>query len=158
MTFLETLEESVSVLKVNRMRTLLSILGIVIGIGSVIALMTLGEATQRSITDRIQSLGANLLTIRPGSQQQGFLKMNSTENTSLKFDDALAIQESPRITTVSDVSAEYSSRSQVSFERNNTNVQVTGVSGNYFEIRNISIEIGSSFGPSASDNYEKVAV
>jgi len=73
---IELFEESVTVLKTNRLRTGLSALGIIIGIGSVIALMTLGEASQKSITQRIQSLGANLLTVSPGSQEtiHGFLK------------------------------------------------------------------------------------
>jgi len=70
MKLIELFEESVTVLKTNRLRTGLSALGIIIGIGSVIALMTLGEASQKSITQRIQSLGANLLTVSPGSQEQ----------------------------------------------------------------------------------------
>lgn len=158
MTFIETFEESVSVLRVNRMRTLLSILGIVIGIGSVIALMALGEASQKSVTQRIQSLGSNLLIIRPGSQQQGFLRSAPSQNTTLTYKDVQDIKSSKRITTISDVSAEYSSRFQVAYERNNTNVQVVGVTANYFQVRNIEVETGRVFETADIDNFEKVAI
>ena len=85
MQLIELLEESISVLKTNRLRTGLSALGIIIGIGSVIALMTLGQASQQSVTQRIQSLGANLLTISPGSQEKFlvFLRFSSSGGTTL---------------------------------------------------------------------------
>src|SRR3989339_899778 len=109
MRIVELIEESISVLKSNRMRTALSMLGIVIGIGSVIALMTLGQASQQSVKARIQSLGSNLLIIRPGNQQQGFIR-GANNITTLTFDDAKAILESKRLDTVKTVAAEYSGR------------------------------------------------
>jgi putative ABC transport system permease protein len=158
MNLIEIIEESISVLRTNKLRTALSALGIIIGIGSVIALMTLGQASQLSVRQRIQSLGSNLLTIRPGNQQQGFLRGSNSSNKTLKLSDAEAIIQSNRVTTVDSVASEYSSRIQVSYERNNTNVQVSGVTENYFKIRNIEIDLGNSISLTDNINVSKVAV
>jgi putative ABC transport system permease protein len=157
MKLTEVFEESILVLKTNKMRTGLSILGIIIGIGSVITLMTLGQASQESVKQRIQSLGSNLLIIRPGSQQEGFLRGESTRST-LTYDDAQNIIESQRITTVGSIATEYSARAQVSFERNNTNIQVTGIAGDYFKLRNVEVSLGSEITNEANVNLEKVVI
>jgi putative ABC transport system permease protein len=158
MKLLEILEESISVLRNNGMRTALSVLGIIIGIGSVITLMTLGQASQESVKERIQSLGSNLLIIRPGAQRSGFLRASASGGTTLKYSDAIAIESSQRINTIKGVAAEYSSRTQVAYERNNSNVSVTGVTGKYFDIRNITLTLGSAITDQNNDNMEKVAV
>lgn len=158
MHFIEIIEESVSVLKTNKMRTALSALGIIIGIGSVIALMTLGSASQESVKQRIQSLGSNLLTVRPGVQEQGFLRGQGSDIKTLKLSDAKALAESDRITTIDTVASEYSSRKQVSYERNNSNVQVSGVTEDYFKIRNIELGFGDFFTDEDSQNTRKIAV
>lgn len=108
-------------LAANRMRTGLAILGIVIGIGSVIALISMGESSKRAVQDQIQSIGSNLLTISPTSQTSSGVRTSSSV-TTLTYDDAKAILNSAKITTVADVSAEYSSRSQVIAGGNNTNI------------------------------------
>ena len=144
MQLIELLEESISVLKTNRLRTGLSALGIIIGIGSVIALMTLGQASQQSVTQRIQSLGANLLTISPGSQEtfHGFLRSSSSGGTTLSHEDAKALAKSQRITTIDKVAAVYTSNAQVSYGANNDSIQITGVTEHYFELRNIKLVSG----------------
>jgi putative ABC transport system permease protein len=158
MNYKDTLEESVLVLKTNKMRTTLSILGIIIGIGSVIALMSLGQASKQSIKSRIQSLGANLLIIRPGNQQEGFLRGNSTASKFLKTTDTNNIKNSNRITTVSRVAGEYSSRAQVAYDKNNSNVSVTGVTQDYFSLRNIELAYGTGFTDQDSLDLKKYAV
>ncbi len=144
MQFTELIEESINVLKTNRLRTGLSALGIIIGIASVIALMTLGQASQKSITQRIQSLGANLLTVSPGSQERvhGFLRTSNNGGTTLTYDDAMAIQESQRTTTIGKVAAVYTSNAQISYGSNNDSMQITGVTENYFELRNVDLLSG----------------
>lgn len=143
MQLIELFEESVSVLSTNRLRTGLSALGIIIGIGSVIALMTLGQASQQSVTQNIQSLGANLLTISPGSQQSfGFIRNSNNGVTTLTNDDAKAIAESQRLSTVDKVAAAYAANSQVSYGSNNDNIQIEGVTEEYFELRNIELLLG----------------
>ena len=67
----EQIIDSVVMLKLNKMRTSLAMLGIIIGIGSVIALMSIGQSSQKAVQDRIQSLGSNLLTISPNAQRNG---------------------------------------------------------------------------------------
>jgi putative ABC transport system permease protein len=142
MNISEIVEEALNTLRVNKMRTVLAILGIVIGIGSVIALISLGQASQASITNQIESLGSNLLTISPGSTQSGNVRGASGGGTTLTYDDAKAIQTSSKITTVAKVSAEVSKRSQIITGKSNTNTQVYGVTPVYSEIKKIEIANG----------------
>lgn len=141
--FIETFTESLSTLTLNKMRTGLAVLGIVIGIGSVIALVSLGEATQQSIQNQIQSLGSNLLTVIPGSQQSGGVRGAAGGATTLTADDAKAIRISTEITTIKNVSPEVSRRTQLTAGRNNSNVQVIGVEPAYADVHKVSIESGS---------------
>ena len=97
MDIAELIRESFSTLTVNKLRTCLAILGIVIGIGSVIALVSLGQASQKAIQDQIQSLGANLLTVMPGSQRSGAVRSASGSNTTLTLEDAKALVMDPAI-------------------------------------------------------------
>ncbi len=158
MGLIETFEESLDVLKSNKMRTALSILGIIIGIGSVITLMTLGQASQENIKKQIQSLGTNLLTIRPGSQSEGFIRQNSTNSTTLKNSDYEAIKTSDRITTINSVGAEYDGRAQVTNGKNNSNVQIAGVTPEVFTLRNVQINLGSLLTDQDDAIKNKVAV
>lgn len=158
MNLLEIIEESISVLRTNKLRTALSALGIIIGIGSVITLMTLGAASQSQIQSQIQNLGSNLLTIRSGNRQQGFLRSANSGGTTLKNSDSKAILEDKRVTTISKIASDYSSRAQISYDRNNTNVQITGIQGDYFSIRNIQLEIGSEITESDNEALSKVVV
>ena len=158
MNLFEIFEESIVVLRTNKLRTGLSVLGIIIGIGSVISLVSLGTASQQSVKERIQSLGSNLLIIRPGSSQQGFLRGSGGDSSGLTYEDSVAIAESPRFTSINKVAADYTSQSQVSYGSENTNTSITGVTGNYFEINNIQVEHG--IGITEDDNIfnNKVAV
>src|SRR5438309_1968917 len=106
MEYGEIINESIGTLTVNKLRTGLATLGIVIGIGSVIALISLGQATQQSVQNAIQSLGANLLTVQPGGQTAGAVRGALGGGTSLTLDDANAIKTSSQITTIQSVSPE----------------------------------------------------
>src|SRR4030067_592910 len=114
-------------LAVNKMRTSLAILGIVIGIGSVIALVSMGEASKKAVQSQIQSIGSNLLTISPGFTSSGGVRGAFGGATTLTNEDAQAIKISSQITTIKNVSPEYSSRAQVVVGRNNTNTQIVGI-------------------------------
>ena len=143
MDILETLQESISTLTVNKLRTGLAVLGIVIGIGSVIALVSLGQATQQSIQNQIQSLGSNLLTVMPGSQAQGAIRGAAGGATTLTNDDANAIKTSPQITTIKSVSPEVSGRTQITAGRNNTNIQIIGATSAYPDVHKVTVESGN---------------
>lgn len=158
MNILELFNEGIEVLKTNKLRTTLSALGIIIGIGSVITLMTLGKAAQQNTIQRITELGANMLTIRPGSDSSGFINESRGSASTLTYDDALAIANSDRITTIDKVAADYTGNAQVSYERNNENVSINGITPDLFSIRNISIEYGSGITQSDVELLNKVAV
>ncbi len=139
---IELFLESIGTLTINKLRTGLAILGIVIGIGSVIALVSLGQASQEAIQSRIQSLGANLLTVSPGSQTSGGVRGAAGGDTTLTNADAAAIQTSPQVTTVQTVSPEVDSRAQVAAGANNSNVRVNGVVAAYADVHKITMNSG----------------
>ncbi len=139
----ELIFESLQTLTLNKLRTGLAILGIVIGIGSVIALVSLGQASQQTIQSQIQSLGANLLTVSPGSQTRGGVRGAAGGDTTLTNADAVAIATSAHVTTVSAVSPEVDGREQISVGRNNSNVRVNGVTAAYATVHKITIDTGA---------------
>ncbi len=155
---IELLLESINTLTINKLRTGLAVLGIVIGIGSVIALVSLGQATQQSIQDQIQSLGANLLTVSPSAQQNGAVRGAIGGGTSLTLDDAKAIQTSTQITTVKTVSPEVQRRIQVTTGANNTNTQVIGATPVYADVHKVVIANGNFITQRDIDGVTKVAV
>lgn len=130
-------------LTVNKMRTGLAILGIVIGIGSVIALVSMGESSKKAVQSQIQSIGSNLLTVSPGFQSSGSVRGAMGGGTTLTYEDAEAIRNSSETTAIKNVSPEYSSRAQVVAGRNNTNTQIIGVEPVYVEVRKIILSSGS---------------
>ncbi len=158
MEYQELIIEGFQTLTNNKMRTGLAILGIVIGIGSVIALVSLGQATQQSIQTQIQSLGANLLTVIPGGQQSGAVRGAAGGSNTLTLDDAKAIQSSPQVTTVKSVSPEYSRRAQVTTGKNNTNTQVVGAVPVYADVHKVTVSAGSFITQRDVDSMAKVAV
>jgi putative ABC transport system permease protein len=154
----ELLTESLSTLTLNKVRTGLAMLGVVIGIGSVIALVSLGQASQKSIETQIKALGSNLLTISPGAQMTEGVRGAPGGLRTLTNEDAEAIVASDQVTTITAVSPEYSSRAQVVAGRNNTNTQVVGITPEYFEVRNIAVSTGTSITDRHVDARSKVAV
>ena len=139
----EIIQESFMTLVLNKLRTGLAVLGIIIGIGSVIALVSLGQASQQAVQQQIQSLGSNLLTVLPGSQTAGQVRGAAGGATTLTNEDATAIQTSPQVTDIAYVAPEYSSRTQVVAGANNTNTQVIGVTGSYGSVTNTTVAEGS---------------
>jgi len=158
MDFTETLSTCLEALILNKTRTALAVLGIVIGVGAVIALMTLGEGSQKAVSSQIESLGSNLLSVSPGAQRVGEIRGQMGSQESLTYDDAKAIASSSQITTVAAVSAELDQRGQVVAGRNNTNTRVTGVLPTYAEIRKIEMESGTFISEHDIEGQTKVAV
>lgn len=154
----ELILECLSTLTLNKMRTGLAVLGIVIGIGSVIALVSLGQATQQVIQTQIQSLGSNLLTIQPGSQRNGGVRGAGGGGTTLTYEDAKALQTTSTITTIKSVSPEVSRRSQVTTGGTNTNTQILGVTPVYLEVHNVQLDNGAFITQRDVESLSKVAV
>lgn len=155
---LEQIKESLATLTLNKTRTGLAILGIVIGIGSVIALVSLGQATQASISQQIQSLGANLLTVQPGAVSQGGVRGGMGGRTTLTYEDAKAVLSSGQVTTVQNVSPELSRRSQVVTGSSNTNTQIIGVEPTYATVHKVNMTSGNFVTERDVENMSKVAV
>lgn len=158
MDYLELIIESISTLTINKMRTALAMLGIVIGIASVIALLSLGQATQASIRQQIQSLGANLLTVMPGALRTGTVRGAAGGITTLTNEDAQAIVTSKEITTVKNVSPEVSRRAQVTTGSNNTNTQVIGVEPIYAQVHKVNLSEGNFISQNDVNAMANVAV
>ena len=158
MDYKEVVDEAFRTLSINKLRTGLAMLGIIIGIGSVIALVSLGQSSQAAVTNQIESLGANLLTISPGSQRGGFVQGGAGSATTLTLEDAQAIASSPSVTDVSAVSAEYSRRAQVTAGSNNTNTSITGVMAVYATIHKVSVSEGQFISDSDDARQAKLAV
>lgn len=156
--FLETFLESFNTLTLNKLRTGLAMLGIIIGIGSVIALLSLGQATQKQIENQIQSLGANLLTVSPGSQSSGAVRGAQGGGTSLTLLDAKAIEENPSITSIINVSPELQSRAQVTTGKSNSNVQIIGATPKYLSVHKLEVSQGAFISESQVNSLSKVAV
>lgn len=155
---METFLESFGTLTLNKLRTGLAMLGIVIGIGSVIALISLGQATQQQVQSQIQALGANLLTVSPSAPVTGGVRGAAGGGTSLTLSDAKSISSDPSITSISEVSPEVSQRAQVVTGGNNANVQVIGATPTYTQVHELQISQGSFISQSDVQNMTKVAV
>jgi len=158
MEYTEIIEEAGVTLTVNKLRTGLAMLGIIIGIGSVIALVSLGQSSQAAVSNQIESLGANILTISPGSTRGGFIQGGAGSATTLTLEDAQAIVSSPSVTDVANVSPEYSRRAQVTAAGKNTNTSITGVTAIYSTIHKVSVAEGQFISDSDNARQAKVAV
>ena len=151
-------EETFAALSANKARSGLTILGIVIGIGSVIALVSIGQGATNSIQSNIQSLGSNLLIITPGAQRmQGFGASSGRGGAkTLTQDDANSIIS--QVQNVSAVASEVSGRYQITAKGTNTNTTVNGVTSSYPAIRNLQIADGSFISDQHNESAAKVAV
>lgn len=139
----DLISEAVIAVGANKGRVGLTILGITIGIASVIAMLAIGAGAQASIEESVQSLGSNLLTVVPGSQQGfgGGPNQGRGSATSLTIDDAEAIAES--VERITAVSPEAAGNFQLVASGTNTNTSVIGTTAAYIETRNYQVALGS---------------
>ena len=140
----------------NKMRSLLTMLGIIIGVGSVITMVALGEGSQKDIEGDVASLGTNLLMVRPGSMQTGGVRGGAGTRPSLSMNDVKRLKKNS--TLLRWVSAEVRANGQIIAGNNNWNTTVTGVAPEYLSIRNYQIASGSFFTERESKTRAKVAV
>lgn len=154
----DLLKETYNAVTSNKARSGLTMLGIVIGIGSVIAMVSIGQGAQSSITSSIESIGSNLIMIIPGAQKGGFSPANSGRGSAqtLTLADAEAISE--QVDGVAAISPELSRRYQVIQKNSNTNTLVVGASAQYPRVRNLTVDQGSFFSEAQSKSFAKVAV
>lgn len=142
----------------NKIRSGLTMLGIVIGISSVIAMLAVGQGSQQQIQNNIQSIGSNLLMVSPGAQRGVGASVSAGRGSAqtLTNDDVLAVQSS--VPGVGAVAPELSKRLQVAAAGANTNTSVDGTWPGYPTVRNVTMELGNFFTDTDVTNRSKVAV
>lgn len=157
MRITDVLSETYSAITANKARTVLTILGIVIGIASVIAMIAIGQGSQKSIESNIQSLGSNLILVMPGAQRGVGAQVSQGRGTA----QTLTLEDADAISTGSSAKAvdpELSGRYQVTARGTNTNTSVVGTNDMYPEVRNIELSDGSFMTSAQVKTRAKVAV
>lgn len=152
-------QETFSAITVNKVRSGLTILGIVIGIGSVIAMISIGQGAQGSIEASIQSIGSNLILVMPGAQRGiggGGVSTGRGSAVTLTQADADAIKKD--ITQAKAIAPEISRRYQITAAGKNTNTQVVGTVADYPIVRNVQVDVGSFISDQNVTSMSKVAV
>ena len=139
----------------NKTRTLLTMLGIIIGVGSVITMLAIGEGSKKSIKENISKMGTNMLNIRPGAGMFGGVR-NNTDMQSLKMTDYLALRN--EATLLKYITPVVSGNGQAIVGANNWPTSIYGVNTEYLPIREWAVEEGAMFGQDEIDNLSKVAV
>jgi putative ABC transport system permease protein len=152
----EIIRVALGALRANKLRSLLTMLGIVIGVAAVIAVVALGTGAQTAVKDRISSLGTTLLTVIPG-QQRG-MGVTFDQTMKLTMDDAKALDDPARAPSLTAVQPEMNSRLQVQYQSLNTNTSIVGTTANYLEVRKYELAAGRMFTRAEDEGRQRVAV
>src|SRR5688572_24570125 len=155
MLFGEILAVALGALRANKLRSMLTMLGIVIGVAAVIAMVALGTGAQSAVKDRIAALGTTLLTVTPG-QQRGMGVVIQDQQVRLTMKDAKALEE--RGENILAVQPEMSRSLQITWQNKNTNLQIVGTTSNYPEVRKFEIAGGRMFTAHEDQAMQRVAV
>ncbi len=158
MTLKDTLEETYAALSANKVRSGLTVLGIVIGISSVIALVSIGQGAQSSVSASIQSIGSNLLIVMPGSQRGPGFQASAGRGSAKTLTQGDADAIASTVSSVQSVASEITGRYQVTAAGTNTNTTVDGVSSSYPQVRNVQVDEGSFISDEQNQSLAKVAV
>ena len=155
MLFGEVLSVALGALRANKLRSMLTMLGIVIGVAAVIAMVALGTGAQSAVKDRIASLGTTLLTVNPG-QQRGMGVAIQDQQVKLTMDDADALEA--RGEHFTSVQPEMARNQQVTYLNKNTNVSIVGTTPNYLEVRKYKLAAGRMFTLAETQAMSRIAV
>jgi putative ABC transport system permease protein len=139
----EVMRTSLQALSANKMRTVLTMLGIVIGVAAVICTVAIGEGASQQVQEQISSMGTNMIFIMAGSVNRGGVHMGSQATKTLTAEDAKSIKR--EIPLIREVSPGIWSHGQVVYQGQNWATSVQGVGPEYFRIRNWSVVRGSEF-------------
>jgi len=155
MRLTEIIAVALSALRVNKLRSLLTMLGIVIGVGAVIAVVALGRGAQQAVNERISSLGTTMLTVIPGQVFTGGVA-SSSDRAKLYVEDATALAQ--RGTLFTGVEPEMSRSLQVQYRNQNTNTRVIGTTPNYLDVRKYTLASGRMFTEADNNGRQRIAV
>lgn len=156
MLFTELLKMAALSLKANKMRTFLTALGIIIGVSSVIGLVSVGMGVKKNVTDSISRLGSNMLIVMSGSSNRGGVRGGAGSVQTLTYDDAEAIKD--KIKYVNYVSPTVQTSSQIVYGHENWSTTVTGVVPEYVSIQSLTMQSGIFFSAHDVDVRNRVAV
>ena len=152
MNILNLFKVSLKAIASNKMRSFLSMLGIIIGVAAVIIMMAIGQGSKESIRKELSTMGTNLLTIRPGADMRGGVRQDPSAMQTLKMADYERIVREKKFVTK--VSPEVSSSGQAIYGNNNTTTTIYGEAPEYLDIRLWTIEEGECFN---DENIKKAA-
>jgi putative ABC transport system permease protein len=154
MLFWTIVKVAIKSLASNKMRSFLAMLGIIIGVGAVIAMLALGSGAQKQVLDRISAMGTNLLIVRPA--QRGFRGVMSGTQQNLTLDDAKAVVN--EVEGVRQVAPVVGGNAQLKYLAKNSRTSIVGTSIEYFPIRNFEIERGRAFTEGECERMARVAL
>ena len=143
MNILNLFKVSLKAVASNKMRSFLSMLGIIIGVAAVIIMMAIGQGSKESIRKELSTMGTNLLTIRPGADMRGGVRQDPSAMQTLKAADYERIMREKKFVTK--VSPEVTVSGQVIYGNNNTNTSMYGESTDYLDIKQWEVEEGECF-------------
>ena len=156
MTWLASVRIALRALRVNKLRSMLTMLGIIIGVAAVIVMIAIGAGAQARVEEQIKSLGSNLIILLPGSVTSGGVRMGAGSRSSLTEDDGYAIQR--EVASVQAAAPTLRGTGQVVAGNNNWSTVFYGVTPEYFEVRNWSIAYGRGFEPADLSGSAKVVL
>ncbi|WP_295713235.1 ABC transporter permease [uncultured Mitsuokella sp.] len=156
MLFSESFIMALTSLYANKMRSLLTMLGIIIGVGAVIALVSVGMGVRSNVTSSIASLGSNMLIISPGASNKGGVRGAAGSRQTLKYDDAKAIKS--KVKDIDYVSPTVQTSYQIVYGNQNWNTTVEGVTPEFMSIRSLSVSNGSFISTNDLEKRNRVAV
>ena len=140
----------------NKLRAFLTMLGIIIGVASVIAMLAIGEGSKQKIRGQISSMGTNMVMVMPNFQRRGGVSLGSSSSMALKYTDVVALRS--EATDISSVSPEVRASGQVIYSNQNTQTTIYGVSEEYLSIKKLEIISGRFFNANELKNMSKVCV
>ncbi len=155
---LENVRTALEALTSNKLRSTLTMLGVIIGVASVVALLSVGQGAQASITGEISSIGTNLLSVSPGSTSQGGVRGSSGSLANLTLADAEALAAPGAAPAAAAVAPEYNGSGQVIANGVNANVMVVGTTPAYQQVNNLKLVQGAFLTQDDLDNRTLVAV
>jgi putative ABC transport system permease protein len=156
MNTIATVKVAVNALSINKMRSGLTMLGIIIGVAAVIAMISVGSGAREQVSKQIASIGSNLLMILPGAATSGGLRMGFGSTPTLTFDDAKAIgTEAPDVAYAAPI---LPGTAQVVYGNQNWSTIITGTTPSLFELRDWAVESGVAFTQRDVDGATKVAL
>jgi putative ABC transport system permease protein len=158
MNLAKTVRTALTALTTNKMRSALTVLGIIIGVAAVVSLVSVGRGSQASITSNIESLGTNLIFVRAGASSQGGVRGVMGSASTLTLEDAEALVDSELAPAVAAVAPQVSTFGQVVAGTENINTQILGVTPEYQSVRNYQVADGEFISDSQVEARSMVVV